>query len=248
MKILAIGNSFSDDATAFLRQIGECGGADIEAINLFIGGCSLKTHVEKALTGRSDYIYERNGVLTERMISLAESLAEENWDIVTIQQASCDSGIIDTYFPYAEQLLLYVREKLPEAKVFLHETWAYEIDSTHPAFPVYENSQTKMADMIRETNITAASRLGTKIIPAGEVIRALRGTAQFDYSRGGTSLCRDGFHLNLIYGRYAAAAAWYEKLLGLNILENSFVPDGADASLIRHIRNVVHETVAAGLI
>ena len=53
------------------------------------------------------------------------------------------------------------------------------------------------------------------LIPAGLVIQTLRETVPaFDYQNGGMTLCRDGYHLTLDYGRYAAAAAWYRVLLG----------------------------------
>ena len=46
MKILAIGNSFSEDATTYLHQIGEAAGVKNQIVNLYIGGCPLETHWE----------------------------------------------------------------------------------------------------------------------------------------------------------------------------------------------------------
>ncbi|MPN13104.1 hypothetical protein SDC9_160424 [bioreactor metagenome] len=37
-------------------------------------------------------------------------------------------------------------------------------------------------------------------------------------------LCRDGHHLEPTYGRFAAAATWFEILLDGNILNNNFLP------------------------
>ena len=39
MKILAIGNSFSQDATAYLHRMAEAGGMETKIVNLFIPGC-----------------------------------------------------------------------------------------------------------------------------------------------------------------------------------------------------------------
>lgn len=36
MKILAIGNSFSQDATAYLHRMAEAGGMETKIVNLFI--------------------------------------------------------------------------------------------------------------------------------------------------------------------------------------------------------------------
>jgi hypothetical protein len=49
----------------------------------------------------------------------------------------------------------------------------------------------------------------------------------------------------LIYGRYAAAASWYETILKGNILTNDFVPklEGieTDIGLIEIIKKTVHD-------
>ena len=44
MKILAIGNSFSQDATRYLHQIAKADNYDLTVVNLYIGGCSMETH------------------------------------------------------------------------------------------------------------------------------------------------------------------------------------------------------------
>ncbi len=42
MKILAIGNSFSEDATYYFKKISQSADLDCMMVNLFIEGCSLK--------------------------------------------------------------------------------------------------------------------------------------------------------------------------------------------------------------
>ena len=39
MKVLAIGNSFSNDAMRYLHGIAKADGVDMKTVNLFIGGC-----------------------------------------------------------------------------------------------------------------------------------------------------------------------------------------------------------------
>ena len=43
MKILFIGNSFSQNATRYIRQISD---GTLFVRNLYIGGCSLETHAK----------------------------------------------------------------------------------------------------------------------------------------------------------------------------------------------------------
>ena len=44
MKVLAIGNSFSQDATHYLHKIAASDGVEMKVVNLYIGGCSLEQH------------------------------------------------------------------------------------------------------------------------------------------------------------------------------------------------------------
>ena len=41
MNILAIGNSFSQDAMRYLHKIAKADGVEFECFNIYIGGCSL---------------------------------------------------------------------------------------------------------------------------------------------------------------------------------------------------------------
>ena len=83
-RVLAIGNSFSQDAMAYLVQLAASGGVEMEAVNLYIGGCSLATHWENMQSGAEAYERERNGISEGRMTSLAHALDEGGWDAITL--------------------------------------------------------------------------------------------------------------------------------------------------------------------
>ena len=53
----------------------------------------------------------------------------EIWDVVTIQQVSGKSPYYETYQPYLNKIVEYVRLCVPKAKIAIHQTWAYEQDS-----------------------------------------------------------------------------------------------------------------------
>ena len=242
MKILAIGNSFSQDATALLNGMAAHRALETKVVNLFIGGCSLYTHWKNMISGAPDYAYELNGRYSGRQVSIREALREENWDVVTMQQASHDSGLPGTYFPHIAELSGYIRQYAPGAEQRIHQTWAYEMDSDHEAFALYGRSQTVMYGALKAAYASASETLGLKLIPCGDVIQALRKLPIFDYANGGQSLCRDGFHLHLVYGRYAAAATWYASVLKEDILLNDYRPPEADAAaipLLEQIRRTV---------
>ena len=44
MKILSIGNSFSQDAHKWLHKLAKQNGCDLSTCNLYIGGCPLDRH------------------------------------------------------------------------------------------------------------------------------------------------------------------------------------------------------------
>ena len=225
IKILAIGNSFSQDATAYLYQIAASGGVDIKVGNLCIGGCSLERHHKNLCEDLCDYGYEINGRYVGETMTLQAGLCEDNWDFVTMQQASHFSGLPETYYPHITELSAYVKQYVPNAAQIIHQTWAYETDSNHGAFTVYDCDQVKMYNMLKSSYYNAAVRLNLGIIPSGEIIQKLRLSEEFDYGKGKPSLCRDGFHMHLLYGRYTIAAAWYEMLCGGDILAAGFLPD-----------------------
>lgn len=143
-RVLAIGNSFSQDAMQYLAQLAAGGGVEMEAVNLYIGGCSLKTHWENMQSGAAAYEQERNGKSEGQMTSLEQALEEGGWDAVTLQQASHDSGLPERYFPYICLLAGEVRTRAPQARLWVHQTWAYELDSGHPAFAQYGHNQSAM--------------------------------------------------------------------------------------------------------
>lgn len=61
MKILSIGNSFSQDAHKWLHEIASNHGMELETANLYIGGCSLQTHWENLVNDNAHYELEWNG-------------------------------------------------------------------------------------------------------------------------------------------------------------------------------------------
>ena len=184
-----------------------------------------------------------NGNYTGRKISIHEALQLEKWDVITVQQVSGLSGIYETYEPYLSSLLSVIKAAQSDAKIFFHQTWAYEQDSSHADFVRYDNNQATMFDCIKKASEKAAKSIRAELIPTGKVIQILRETVpEFDYANGGISLCRYGFHLSLDYGRFAAAAVWLYALSGKKIKTIEF--ENFDTVLLEKIVNVVNRIFA----
>ena len=238
MRILAIGNSFSEDATRYLQSVAESAGEDMLVRNLYIGGCSLERHYENIKTGESVYAYQSDAEkLTD--ISIGDAITEELWDYVTVQQVSGKSGIIDTYEPFMSELIDFIRTKAPQAKIVFHRTWQYEKGSSHGSFPTYGCDRNRMFDCIVKATTEAASRHGLEIIKTGDAINKAVLLPEFDPENGGISLYRDGYHLGHTYGRYLASLVWFNFFTGRSAKEVTFAPEGCDTNLIEILKELV---------
>lgn len=226
IKVLAIGNSFSDDALEhYLYQLGAANDDTLIIGNLAIGGASLEMHYNNALKNSPSYSYRKivNGLrkVTGEM-TLAYGLKDEKWDYVSLQQVSQNTGIYDTYFPYLSYLIEYIKlnTKNPNLKFIFHMTWAYAKNSTHPGFAFFNNNQEKMYKAIVKTTSQIATEFNISlVVPSGTAIQNAR------TSSIGDTMCSDGFHLEPTYGRYTAACTWYEALSGNCVVGNSYKPD-----------------------
>ena len=58
MKILSIGNSFSQDAHKWLNQIAKMCGEEFYNVNLYVSGCSLEMHHEYIVGDIPNYVHE----------------------------------------------------------------------------------------------------------------------------------------------------------------------------------------------
>ena len=226
LKVLAVGNSFSVDAMEYLWGICNDGGIEnIVLGNLYIGGCSLDTHWSKISSNANAYKYYKNtsGKWTSTDdTALYDALVDEDWDIITVQQASQNSGKPETYSKL-NSILNYLRVNCTNenAEFYWHMTWAYQSDSTHSGFAGYNSDQNTMYQAIINATQTqiATKEAIAGIIPSGTAIQNLR------TSYLGDKLTRDGYHLNYTDGRYTAALTWFAYLTGGSVEKISWVPE-----------------------
>ena len=216
IRVLCIGNSFSWDAVEQeLVPLCDAKGVKVEIHNLYYGGCSLEQHAHFLQQDKAAYSHRvcTNAVPREIQdtISLRQALQNGEYDVISLQQASHDSGIRSSYEPWLTMLIDTVRAYQPKAKIYWMQTWAYSQDASHPAFPRYHNSQKEMWD-----SIVACTPKILPVIPCGAAIQRGRETEL------GDTFCRDGYHLNYEYGRYTAACVWYEILTGKDVRCNRY--------------------------
>lgn len=218
LRILAIGNSFSDDGMEHLPALlANMGIKNVELARLYVGGCTLEQHVNFHKAKQPAYMFYHSKAGENRWhqsphnVTMQHALDMGEWDIITMQQASGVSGIYDSYNPYLAELIKVVRKSQPKAELVWHMTWAYSTDSHHGEFPNYDRDQQKMYKAIQECVRRLRKDFGIKtIIPSGTAIQSLRGSkinnAPMDFTR-------DGYHMDYGSGRYAVACTWYETLI-----------------------------------
>lgn len=240
MNVLAIGNSFSEDATRYLHQIARADGERINVVSLYIGGCSLERHYRNMLSDLRAYELQYNGQKTGFPVSLSEALLNREWDVVTIQQQSSRSASKETFYPYVTDLVAFIKKCVPKAKIYFHQTWAYEDESKMLLELTPYKSFKEMADSVINTYSEVAQEQNADgIIPCGEVMAAL-------LDNGIPKIHRDTFHASLGIGRYALALTWYKTLTGRSVLENTFsdfdepISDADIATIKRCVEKVVN--------
>ena len=223
-KILCIGNSFSQDATSYLETIAQ---GQLFVRNCFIGGCSLEQHAANLFSNQCLYEYQKDAEPLH-MISLQEALQREQWDAVTVQQASWLAGQEDSFEPYLGQLVDEVAKKQPQAQMVFHQTWSYDTGCEHPEFGRYQHDSQKMFTAVAAACERAASGYGLSIIRTGEAVQRARAMDAFQLEKGGISLCRDGCHLSMDYGRYLAGLVWYAFFTGKSACSVTWRPDAVE--------------------
>lgn len=215
MRILCIGNSFSQDATRYLHDIAKADGTRLEAVNLYIGGCSLEMHHGNMQSGERAYELQYDGHMTGFFLSLDEALRSRPWDVVTLQQVSTQSFDPASYRPHIGALADHVRTCQPQAKLVLHQTWAYEAGSQRLQEVGYLTPEQMTADVVK-TYEEMAQELGADgVIPSGQLVSRL-------LSLGLRQFHRDTFHATLGAGRYALGLLWYRMLTGSAVTGNGF--------------------------
>ncbi|MDR3252607.1 MAG: DUF4886 domain-containing protein, partial [Tannerella sp.] len=246
IKVLAIGNSFSEDALEeHLYQLSAAAGDSLVIGNAYIGGCSLERHRDNADTDAAAYEYRKitGGTMTNTAgKTLLNILQDEPWDYISVQQVSQLSGMYDSYFPFLTELIAYVKSHVVEGSkptLVLHRTWAYAESSTHGGFVNYNKNQGVMYSAIVSATDKVLADVADLafIVPAGTAIQNGRSSSLGDV------FCRDGYHLQKPLGRYTAACVWFEKLTGKSVVGNTYAPDGLSPVEVSIAQNAAHYAV-----
>lgn len=245
LRVLAIGNSFSEDAVEqYLYNLAAEEGLELVIGNAYRGGQGLNSHWNDIQKNTNTFEYRKivKGSRTNTTgQALSTIITDEPWDIVTFQQVSQDSGRPETYEPYLGNLIEYLLGLTtnPNVKVGMHQTWAYAQNSTHGGFANYGNNQMTMYNaIVNAVNQAVANHDKlTFVIPSGTAIQNARTSIL------GDNLNRDGFHLDYGIGRYIAACTWLEAVTELSAVGKVYHPSSIDDLMATIGQNAAHNAI-----
>lgn len=244
LRVLAIGNSFSEDAIEnYLHELSVAAGKEIIIGNLYIGGAPLSLHWDNVLEDKAAYRYRKtdaDGTKHEASnTSIRVALADEEWDYISVQQASPLSGQFDHYKKPLAGLFGYIKGATDgRANIIFHQTWAYSADASHDGFAHYNRNQQTMYEAIMDASKQATEWVPIDLlIPAGTAIQNAR------TSFIGDNLTRDGYHLDLHIGRFTAACTWFEALFGERAPVDKFRPERVSAAQSKVAQQAAHAAV-----
>jgi hypothetical protein len=75
------------------------------------------------------------------------------------------------------------------------------------------------------------------IVPSGTAVQNGRTSGIGDH------YTRDGYHLNLGYGRFTAACTWYEKLFDSDVRKNAYKPEKLTSLEATIAKTAAHKAV-----
>lgn len=254
LKVLMIGNSFSVQMVKSMPPVAKSLGCKLDICSMYIGGCSLERHwqnvcaptstpynVTRSVDGESREAFKGN---------IPSVLKSEKWDIVTIQQASHFSWVPESYHPFGDNLVKYIRENAPQAKIVVQETWSYTPwDKRLKGWGIDQN---EMYAKLKDAYARLAKQYNLPVIRMGTAVQEWRRRLPVKYTEksfggdvtgGGSQKPEDQFkrtvenkwepncdvfHLNA-RGTYLQALVWSAKILN------------ADFSKLKYRRDCVTE-------
>ncbi|MBQ8880444.1 MAG: DUF4886 domain-containing protein [Clostridia bacterium] len=245
IKLLIFGNSYGNDATAYLGKMLAEGGY----VNVVIGHVGESTmaindhyhNIDDDPT--NDFIYAAsgkpfsvhyktvNGERVEMEADYKKIVADEDWDHIIFYQGpnSIDTLINEQYYSELDKFVAALRANMtnPDGKIIYYMPWIHGENNTAGYYKELAALTERL--FLNNEKIDA-------IIPAGTMIQNLR-TSYLDASATNQKwgdINRDWGHLNYGVGRYSLSLLFYLCLTDGEIGDISYIPtvdDLGDPSL-----------------
>jgi len=230
LRLLAIGNSFTDDALYFVCNMLGNLGVDADTYSVYIAAheaASLKQWPDVVNNESMLNLYYCGGKRMDVETGTLKQLLAQPWDVVVLTQYSGDAINYKTFNPWLHYMIDAIQQYClnPEVTLVWQMAWSY--NDTH----VTTYSNYERWSLIAHATQQMMQNDGIDVlIPVGTAIQNARNTALNSESQ----LTRDGWHLNEGVGRYIAACTVIQSLFapvyGISILDNSLQLDLPETS------------------
>ncbi len=239
LKILFIGNSFSEDTSKHMADIiKSVGNTDFKVANLYIGGCSVKRHYNNIVNGIAEYVYSENtgdGWGKTKDYSIAKAIQNDNWDVIAIQHGTGDGSRYTEIASYNDLPALVSRVKKlagVSVKIAFNMAWVAEPESTHHEITSYSGNQKLMYEKLTEVTKSVVVPKVDVVSPAGTAIQNARPCFT-------EKLTRDGFHLSSGLGRYIAGMTFLKSVCDIDVTQVTWCPCDVSASDLEIVKKAV---------
>ena len=233
LKLLFIGNSFSEDTSRLMPAIAlSLGIKQFKLCHLFSPGCSIPHHciqLENDMPAYRRDLTDGAAPVTTHFFRARTAIEEDQWDWIVIQHGTRD-GSRNTDPASHEKLPQLIRQirqyAWPGAKVAFNMTWIGEPWHQHPEIVSYNGHQLLMYEKVAAIARDVLSPMAglDLVCPTGTAIQNAR-------ALGLENLSRDGYHLSMDVGCYIAGLACLGALTGANISNISWAPLGMDQTV-----------------
>jgi hypothetical protein len=223
LKILALGNSYTDDYFYHLKDITTASGSDVSDMCIykisrsyasFKAWCDMYNdkdiydyYFTKVLGGYWPGINQATGQAGDGTV-LRDVLTNVQWDLILIQPSSPEAPYHDSWESngYLDELINILHDKQPNAEigiVLVHSYWDdYSMNDQKSSYTRWQMISESVQWLTNNYDINL-------VVPCGTALENLRMSSQNnDYD-----LTRDGTHLAYGLGRYVASGCCYEALI-----------------------------------
>lgn len=208
IKILGIGNSYTDDSfTRLYDVLSSLGYENVTVGLMIIGGTGLDDHWKNFSADAAKYEYRLNvnGIQTTKLETKASTVLAEEWDYILFNQKSAYTGSgnftnIDEYIDYVSSF------QDEDTEIIFNMTWSNVTNAAYGTdhYRYYEDIVSNTQELIvPRTDIDG-------ICPCGTAIQNVRKATNEE-------LLRDGLHLDLYYGRFIASLMIAKYVSGSDI-------------------------------
>lgn len=223
IRVLFIGNSFTEDATAHLPGILAAAGVqNVRMTRVYHGGYTLPEYNENFATPNTcarrdcsigDAQWSGDNTLDS---SLEEILVSDTWDIVTLQEHTGNragwswpgvlqeaiGGLVDKIYsaqPKHRPTILYLM-----AQTYAHDSYVLSTYFNNDRSEMFSTVTGVVQQILSETCVDL-------VIPSGTMLENLR-TTSVNVSNG-LELTRDSYHMDYGISRYGAACTVFESII-----------------------------------